>query len=267
MTERTVDSVLRQLASRRSDAGWSVFLQSYSPLLRDVIRRYQSNEYRVQECFEFVCAGLSDDNFRRLMAFDPSGPAAFSTWLIAVCANLCIDFNRQIYGRAREPEKIRHLPQLDRLVFHYTYRVGLTRQACLHALRARFPTVTLAQLSEVRSRIHTLLSSRQRWVLSTQRRAPVSLDDPDVASMKIVGNALRSSESGPDLLVEIHDDQQRLRKALDQLEPRQRLLLKLRYQQDLTLDRVVRLTGISSPSQASREIDRALAALAKVMKF
>lgn len=265
MGERTVDSLLQQLASGKSGVGWTVFLQSYSSLLRQVIRRYESDEQRIQECFEFVCAGLSDDNFRRLTAFDPNGPAAFNTWLAAVCANLCIDFNRQSFGRAREPEKIRSLPQIDRLVFHYTYRVGLTRQACLQALRTRFPALSLAQLSEIRSRIHTVLSPRQRWTLSRQRRASVSLDDPDGGSREDVDNALCSGDDDPQLLVEIQDDQERLQVAMARLDPRQRLLLKLRFQQDLTLERVARLTNISSPSQASREIYRALAALARAM--
>jgi RNA polymerase sigma factor (sigma-70 family) len=267
MAESAINGVLQQLASGKSDIGWSVFLQSYSPLLRDVVHHYESDDYRIQECFEFVCAGLSDHNFRRLIAFNPNGPAAFPTWLAAVCANLCIDFNRQIYGRTREPEKVRALPQLDRQVFHYTYRVGLTRQACLQALCTRFPSVTLGEISEIRGRIHLLLSPRQRWVLSKQRRTQVSLDDPDVNSTEEVSSALQSSEARPDLLVEIEQDHRRLRKAMAHLEPRQRLLLTLRFQQDLTLERVAMLSGISSPSQASREIDRALAALAEAMKF
>ncbi len=260
-------SILRCLASDKVETGWSVFLQSYSRLLRDVIRRYEFDEYRAQECFEFICAKLSDDNFRRLLVFEPEGPAAFPTWLTVVCTNLCIDWRRQVYGRFREPAKIQALPQLDRMVFHYSYRLGLTGHACIQALRTRFPSVTGEQVSEIRGRIHTLLSPRQRWELSSQRPTSVSIDDPDISATEEVAGALRSTAHGPELLAEIGQDQRRLRNAMTHLEPRQRLLIQLRFQQDLTLEDVANLCGVNSPSQASREIDRALAALAKAMKF
>jgi DNA-directed RNA polymerase specialized sigma subunit len=50
------------------------------------------------------------------------------------------------------------------------------------------------------------------------------------------------------------------------LEPRQRLLLRLRFQQDLTLEEVARLTRIPDPYRANREIQAAVAALAHLMK-
>ncbi len=56
-------------------------------------------------------------------------------------------------------------------------------------------------------------------------------------------------------------------KAMARLEPRQRLLLQLRFQQDLTLEEVARLTRLNDSFQVRREIEAALAALAKAMKF
>ncbi len=267
MTGARIEGILRCLASDKAETGWSVFLQSYSRLLRDVIRRYESDEFRAQECFEFICAKLSDDNFRRLLIFEPEGPAAFPTWLTVVCTNLCIDWRRQAYGRFREPAKIQALPQLDRMVFHYSYRLGLTRHACVQALRTRFPFATGEQVSEIRGRIHTLLSPRQRWELTSQHHTSVSIDDPNISATEEVTGALRSTADGPDLLAEIDQDQRRLRNAMKHLDPRQRLLIQLRFQQDLTLEDVAKLCGVNSPLQAGREIDRALAALAKAMKF
>ena len=51
------------------------------------------------------------------------------------------------------------------------------------------------------------------------------------------------------------------------LEPQQRLLLQLRYQQDLTLKEVAQLTGLADAFKARRQIDAALAALKKAMKI
>ncbi len=95
----------------------------------------------------------------------------------------------------------------------------------------------------------------------------MSLEDPDVGSREEIENALSSSDGDPNLLVEIHSNQERLRIAMARLDPRQQLLLKLRFQQDLTLERIAMLANISSPSQVSREIDRAIKVLARALRL
>ena len=259
MTATRIEGILHHLASEKADFGWIEFLDCYSALLRDVVRQYDSDEGRAQDCFEFVCAKLSDNGFRRLTAFKPDGPAKFQTWLTAVAANPCIDWRRSVYGRFYAPDRINDLPQLDQLVFDCFYRQGITRQECLHVLKTRFPTITIRQLSEANARIHAVLTSQQRWQLGTRKNETVSIDDPAVA--------VAAKDKGPEVLVQLEQDRQRLQKAMARLEPQQRLLLQLRFQQDLTLEEVARVTGLADPFRARRNIDAALASLAKAIKF
>lgn len=259
MTAARIEEILRCLTSEKADSGWIEFLVCYSALLRDLVRQYESDEGRAQDCFDFVCAKLSDNGFRRLTAFKPDGPAKFRTWLTAVASNLCIDWRRSVYGRFYAPDKIHALPQLEQLVFDCFYRQGITRQECLHVLKTRFPKITSRQLSEANARIHATLTSRQRWQLGTRKKETVSIDDPAIP--------VAAKDKGPEVLAQSEQDRQRLHNAMARLEPGQRLLLQLRYQQDLTLEEVALLTGLGDPFRARRKIDAALATLAKAMQF
>jgi len=79
--------------------------------------------------------------------------------------------------------------------------------------------------------------------------------------------SLTTADESPESLVQSAQDREQLQIAMARLEPEQRLLLQLRYQQDLTLEEVARLTRSSDAFHARRKIDAALAALAKAMKF
>jgi RNA polymerase sigma factor (sigma-70 family) len=99
----------------------------------------------------------------------------------------------------------------------------------------------------------------QRWQLSIARNEPRSIDESTTE--------IEADDDGPELLVQSDEEKRRLEKAMGRLEPQQRLLLQLRYQQDLTLREVAQLTGSTDPFKARRQIDAALAALAIAMKI
>jgi RNA polymerase sigma factor (sigma-70 family) len=76
---------------------------------------------------------------------------------------------------------------------------------------------------------------------------------------------LEDASAGPEEVAQDEQQQERLAAALAQLPPPQRLLLRLRYEQDLTLAEVARLTGLHDPFRANRQIQAALAAVAGIM--
>ncbi len=259
MKQARIENILQCLNAGQLDAGWAAFLETYSPVLRNIIRQFEADNIASDDCFEFVCAKLSDDNFRRLRAFDPEGPAKFRTWLTAVTANLCKDWRRSVYGRKRLPEIVRQLPELDQLVFECFYRHGMTHHECLHVLKSRFTKLTLEQIGDANALLHSSLSSRQRWQLSITRDKSLSIETSTVD--------IEANDDGPELQLQSGEERQRLEKAMARLEPQQRLLLQLRYQQDLTLKEVAQLTGLNDPFKAKRQIDAALTALTKAMKI
>jgi RNA polymerase sigma factor (sigma-70 family) len=263
MTERPIRDLLERLSSEKVNAAWNEFLEQFSPLMMHVVRRFESDHGRAMDCFIYVCEALSDNGFQRLRRYRPDGPARFRTWLTAVVSNLCIDWRRREHGRFRPIQPVSGLPEFDQLVFNYIYVRGMPRDECLHALRTRFPEVTEQQLSETNARLFALLTPRQRWQLSARTGETIPLN---VASPSgDLESALQAEEPGPDELAQAEQERRKLAAALAQLPPQQRLLLRLRYEQNLTLEVVARLMRLPDPFRANRQIQVALAALAEIM--
>jgi RNA polymerase sigma factor (sigma-70 family) len=265
MSDDTVTDLLERLSSGRVDAAWIEFLARYSPLIKHVIRRHGLDDDRITECFNHVCGALSDHGFRRLLSFRPDGPARFKTWLMAVVSNLCVDWRRKEQGRVRPPQCVSRLPELDQQVYRCIFVHRMSRAHCLEALTPRFPELTEATVAEINARLFALLTPQQRWQMSLRTSVPkpvassAGLQDDDPAWQ------LATSEPGPDDLAAELQEQRQLQDALSKLPAEQRLLLRLRYEQALSLAEVARLTGQPDPFRANRQIQAALDTLADRM--
>lgn len=265
MSDETVTDLLERLSSGRADAAWSEFLARYSPLIQRVVRRCETDADRAGECFLHVCGALGDDGFRRLRSYRPDGPARFSTWLMAVVANLCVDWRRKQQGRVRPFLRISHLPELEQQVYRSIYLHRMTRAQCVAALSSRFPGLTLSRVAEINARLFALLTPQQRWQLSARygllhAAVPGTGPDDDDPAWQVA-----APDPGPDEIVAESQEVERLQEALSQLPPEQRLLLRLRYEQGLTLAEVARLTGQPDPFRTNRRIRSALDALAALL--
>jgi RNA polymerase sigma factor (sigma-70 family) len=264
--EGPIQDLLERLSSGRADSAWNEFLKLYSPLILHVARQYESDPRQSTDCFLYACGQLSDNGFRRLISYRPDGPARYRTWLAAVVANLCIDWRRKQQGRFRPIAAVAGLPERDQLVYRNIYVRGMTRERCLRALEPRFPSLTEQQLSEINARLFSLLTSRQRWQLSARRGESVPLDEAPPPDQEETPFQLQEPGPGPEALAQTEQERTLLEAAMSRLPPRQRLLLRLRYQQDLTLEEIARLTRLPDPYRANREIQAALAALAQLMR-
>lgn len=253
--QRPIENVLLCLTSGQADVGWLTFIRAYSKTIRDVVRQFEGDTILADDCFEYVCAKLSDDNFRRLRTFEPDGPAQFRTWLTLVSANLCTDWRRKQYGRQRPPRLVQKLPDLERLVFQYLFRQGMTRHECLHCLQSRYPRLGYEDVQRISAKLHGLLNAKHRQSRARQKEL-VPVCDVDLGDDE--------TSSRPDFQLQLEQDLQQLQKALARLEPDQRLLLQLRYQQNLTLKEIAELMGLEDPFRTRRAIDKALESLRKV---
>jgi RNA polymerase sigma factor (sigma-70 family) len=265
MSDEAVTALLERLSSGRGDAAWNEFLAGYSSVILHVIRRCSVDSDRADECFLHVCEALSKDGFRRLRSFRHDGPASFKTWLMAVVANLCIDQNRREQGRVRSFRSVSRLPELERQVYRCIFERRMSRTQCFHALAPRFPGLTEHGVAEINARLFQLLTPQQRWQLTVRTPSlmpstyPVSLEDDDPARQ------LTQPGLGPDELAEESQEQGKLQRALAALPAEQRLLLRLRYEQDLSLAEIARLTGQPDPFRVNRRVLAALDALADAM--
>jgi RNA polymerase sigma factor (sigma-70 family) len=265
MTDESVSALLAGLASPAPGPAWDEFLRRYSATIMQIVRRYETDPDRVAECFQRVCESLSDRGFRRLLSYRQDSPASFRSWVSTVAANLCIDWRRQKRGRFRPVRAVTRLPEREQMVYRCIYVRGLSRAECLRLLTPRFPDLTEAEIADINARLFSLLTPRQRWQLGT--RTAIARPQAGELTLEFDDAALQLEDPGPGPEQLLHSEQERgrLAAALAELPARERLLLRLRYEQDLTLAEVARLTGLHDPFRANRQIQAALAALAALI--
>lgn len=263
MNNRAVKELLNKLTLGESSHAWKVFLEQYTSLILQLAKQYQLKDHGPGDCYLYVCERLSENSFCRLTSYKPQVRVPFEGWLRVVVSRLCIDWYRAQRGRLRPFSSISSLPRLERLVYKYKFEHGMNLQACLHYLLPQFPELTEPQLAGVISQLNTHLSPRQHWLLSARHVELVSIDD----SEKAAGIEPRTGPSStPEALAQREEDQARLHNALAKLEPSKQLLLKLRFQQGLTLKEVACLSRLDNEFQARYQIQAALDELASLLK-
>ena len=109
-------------------------------------------------------------------------------------------------------------------------------------------------------------SETSTHALLAQLRSPAGSEAYE--RLQNVRNDLKPAEPGPgpEKSASLLQNQARLQQALTSLSSHQRLLIKLRYQQDLSLKEVARLTRLGDPFRARRHIQAALDQLSKYFK-
>jgi len=167
--------LLAQLKSSERSKAWQQFLDVYSPTIKHIATQYGYDRERLSDCYVFICEGLSDNNFRRLLSYQPEGSASFRSWLKVVIANLCIDWHRQQHGRSRPFKTIRRLSPSDQMVFKYRFQQRMSFSACLETLLPQFPEMNEIQLAGAVNRINTTLSPEQFRLLDLRHAKMVSL--------------------------------------------------------------------------------------------
>lgn len=250
--------ILEQLSSREPQPAWTEFLEGYSALIFQIVRLFEREPDRAGDCFLYVCEKLSERRFRRMRQFKPQGQSMFSTWLRAVVRNLCLDWHRREYGRQRVFQSIARLLPLDQEVFSCLHVRGLSKEETFFALHASNSRLTQAQVEESVERIQQALTPRQLWLLSTRQRRVESREigvseGKDVSDLQIPDPA-----PDPEALTAMREQQSAVARAFERLSKPERLLLRLRFEQGLTLREVADILEIKDAQTADRRIQEVL---------
>lgn len=257
MGKRDLPEVVALLAAGE-EAAWGEFLESYAPLILQVVRLFEHDVDRTGDSFLFVCEALRRNRFRRIRRYRANGPASFDTWLRAVVRNLFLDWRRAEVGRRVRPRWVVELPPVEREAFELLYRRGLTTDETLGALQTLFPRLTrrdcLAALDRLAS--HRAIGRRKP-------RSP----RPRLVSLTVKENNPRGEREvpspGPDPeeLALVSERSARVMRAVAGLPSFERLLVRLRFEEELPLAEVARLTGLDNPQAADRRLRAILARL------
>ena len=267
MPRHPLETFLRDLYSANPQEAWAEFLDEYAAVIYQVVRHFESDPDNAADCFQHVCEKLIENRSQRLRKFKGDGAARFTTWLRAVVRNLCIDWHRKQFGRQRPFNSISRLPPFDQEVFRVVYERALPPDECLASLASTFPNATVTRINESRERIEGLLTTNQRWLL-TKRAAQMN------------GNAAASNSEADDWVRDLPDSQQidpekqaiknerrkQLIRAMTKLSPNDRLLLRLRFEEGVTLDKAAELLCLGNAQRADRQLKEILSQLRKLIE-
>ena len=260
--------LLQALGSSNSrDDAWAEFLESYSSVLYRTARACTQDQDAAADCYLHICERLARDGCRRLRKFKAGGSASFTTWLRVVARNLCFDWHRSRFGRHRPFKAMQQLSPLELEVYNSRIVDRSSQQETLHRVKSRFPGLYITDLSEIEERLVGSLTSRQNWILGTVRRPEFGTtvavlgeeDEPGIVDI---------ADPTPNQEMQIADRERhaRLQKAVDSLPARERLLLQLRFEQELSLEEIARLCGLDRAQSVHRTLASVLKKLHQAMK-
>ena len=265
MDQSETYSLLRGLRSRRPQEAWEQFLQEYSGPILQVIHFHERDPDHVSDCFVFVCEQLIRNRFRRLCKFRTDGPATFPTWLRAVVRHLCIDWRRKEFGRYRIFQSVAKLSGFDQAVFRLLHEERASPEQSFLYLAPLFPGTTKERFIRSVERIQRVLTSRQRWLLSVRSTSTSPARAGQVEDELSLGQQIPASLPDPEVLAAWQEQRDALLRALSRLNERDRLLIRLRFEQDLTLEQVARIMKLGDPQSADRYARHVLEQLRQMM--
>ncbi len=259
-------AVLEQLRSSQSREAWAEFLRQYSALIFSTCQFSTSDADQAADCFLFACEQLSRNHFRRLLRFRPQGDASFPTWLRVVVRNLCLDWRRKRFGRPRLFRSITRLPQLEAEVYRCRYEQGLSMDETFLSLSRSFPGLTMQRVMETEAHVQDSLNPRQLWLISSRKararghtRESVGLADEDDALFESIAD----TRDDPESAIANQEQQAQLCSALKELPAPERLLVRLRFEEELSLEQIARLTGLGDAQRVHRRLADILTKLRK----
>ena len=257
-SSQSVVDLLHRLSSADAGPAWAQFLDAYSALIMKTASQFEYGRGRNTDCYLYVCEQLNDDGFRRLLKFNTKGKANFRTWLGAVVFNLCVDWHRREFGRVTLLPAISALPAFDRAVYRLVIEQNMSKEAAFQTLRADFPDLTRDLIARSVVRVYSLLTPQQRWRISARnRRRQLARGD----SLNARLDYLPDSAAGPEAQTQTQQELETLQKAIACLPARQRLLLRLRFQEGVSLGTIAELTKLGDTNRAWRHLQAALKAL------
>ena len=99
-----LQDLLQASSSPLRDEAWSRFVARFSPLLLHTARSVARRHDAAMDAYAHLLEQLRIEECRRLRQYAEDPRSQFSTWLVVVARRLCLDHQRQRYGRFRSEQ-------------------------------------------------------------------------------------------------------------------------------------------------------------------
>ena len=105
----SVPSELARLLGASDDVSrlraWTVFLDTYSRLILHAARSATTGYDDGMDAYTAALDGMRADNYKKLRGYSVDPRSKFTTWLVVVVRRICLDKQRERYGRVNSAER------------------------------------------------------------------------------------------------------------------------------------------------------------------
>ena len=227
---------------RRDPADREALVERFLPLARQLARRYERPDEPFDDLFQVACVGL----VKAIDRFDLSRDVAFSSYAVPTILGEIKRYFRDRTWALRVPRDLQEQSlRVDRAVGELSTH--------LH----RQPTVSelAEQLGLDEEQVLEALEASAAY-RTTSLSLPRSNEDE---AGETLGDTVATAEDG----FGVAEDRATLDRLLEAVSPRERQVLRLRFEEDLTQAEIGELIGVSQ-MQVSRIIRQSLARLRRV---
>jgi RNA polymerase sigma-B factor len=235
-------ALFERYLDRRDPVDREVLVERFLPLARQLARRYERPEEPFDDLFQVACLGL----VKAIDRFDLSRDVAFSSYAVPTILGEIKRYFRDRTWAIRVPRDLQELAlRVDRTVTELS--------TALH----RQPTVVelAAGLGLDEEQVLEALEASAAY-RTTSLSLPRTNEDE---AGETLGDTVGTVEDG----FALAEDRATLDRLLAAVSPREREILRLRFQEDLTQAEIGALIGVSQ-MQVSRIIRQALARLREI---
>lgn len=259
------DDELLRLFHRDGARAWDLFLDRYADAIFRHLQRLRFDYDDAMDSFTYICEKLAENDFRRLRTVRHTGQSGELTpWLLKVVERLSVNWIWSQKGRHRLFKPIAKLSESDRRVFEMHFRYGLSPVSIYEQLRVELQQeIALGDVFDALERIHGALSPVKRWRLMcqlTRARGALSLDqlrdDPDAPFEPA------AADDDPESGLMRREEEQRMERVLAMLNPRERLVVQLRYEDGLELREIAEILHLDN-----REVKEHMASASRTLRL
>lgn len=246
--EGPTDEELLALFRSRPDRAWDLFIERYADVVLSCLDHLGFDHDQAMDRFVYVCEKLSEDGYRRLRTIRFAGRHGDLTpWVRTVVKNLSVSWAWSVDGRRRLFTSIAELPARQQRVFELYFWHGLTPSEVYQRLRQESPGggVSYVEVLDALEAVFEHLSATQRWRLLSRlaaARTALSIGNPDPETG--LGFDPPAGKADPEQELVERERRELVASALEGLEPRDRLILQLRYEEALGLAEVAEIVGL-----------------------
>jgi DNA-directed RNA polymerase specialized sigma24 family protein len=260
------DLALIEMILGGSTVHWHAFVDRYAGLIYSVVRRqlFVEDDDEVRTVF----ADILDALYRGKLA-EFRGNSELSTWLIVVSRGKALDHLRHLQGRRKHPQGYETLSPFEREVFRLYHVEGLGFDAVIHSLQSAGMPANAEMIAHAVLKIESTLDKHYLRRLESDAKAP---------ALGVVSGRLLDFLNHMDIQREQSDDEHpsefldrdatermaaRVRELLSELSEEERDIVRLRFEEGWTAQRIAEEKGYSGQRRVYTVLEGVLRKLRK----